>query len=141
MNSYLFDDIKIGQIERFTVIITKDMEDKFRFITDDMNPLHMDDEFALEVGNGKFEKHVVFGMLTASFFSTLAGVYLPGKYSLIHSINTKFMKPVYVGDELIIEGKINEKHDALRLVQIHACITNQSGMCVAKADMKVLVLK
>ena len=73
MNEYCFEDIQIGQTESFQKEITVEMEDSFRKITGDTNPLHWDDVFAIEVGNGKFKSHVSFGMLTASFYSTLAG--------------------------------------------------------------------
>lgn len=141
MNSYSFDELEIGHVEQFSVKITKEMEDCFRSITGDINPLHMDDDFAKDIGEGKFLSHVAFGMLTASFYSTLAGVYLPGKYSLIHSVDSKFLNPVYVGDELIITGMVNEKQDTFKLIQIKAKVYNQNGKCVSKADMKVLVLK
>ncbi len=93
MNEFKYDDIYIGQTETFTKEITVDMEDCFRNITGDTNPLHRDDDFAKKIGKGRFESHVTFGMLTASLYSTLAGVYLPGRYSLIHSIdNISFKK-------------------------------------------------
>ncbi|MBQ9091319.1 MAG: hypothetical protein IJY52_03500, partial [Anaerotignum sp.] len=49
----------------------------FLAITGDINPLHNDQEFAQKQGH---PDKVAFGMLTASFLSTLAGVYLPGRY-------------------------------------------------------------
>lgn len=142
MNEYGYEDIQIGQTESFQKEITVGMEDSFREITGDTNPLHRDDTFAVEVGNGKFKSHVSFGMLTASFYSTLAGVYLPGKYSLIHSIdNLSFKKPVFTGDVLTVTGTVKEKHDDLRLICVCAKITNQNGKVVSKADMKILIQK
>ena len=141
MNEYLFKELYIGQKETFTVQITKYLEDSFREITEDINPLHQDDVFAEKIGKGEFKSHVTFGMLTASFYSTLAGVYLPGKYSLIHSLNIKFQKPVYTGDYLTISGEIVEKQDELKLIQIKAIIKNQKAKKVSQADMKVLVMK
>lgn len=141
MNEYEFSDLKIGQTESFEVTITKEMENVFRMLTGDSNPLHRDDEYAKQMGNGKFEGHVCFGMLTASFYSTLAGVHLPGKYSLIHSLDIKFQKPVYAGDNLIVTGKITDKQDGLNLVQMKAEIKNQKSQIVSKAAIKVLCLK
>lgn len=141
MNEYEFSDLKIGQTESFEVVITKDMENVFRMLTGDINPLHQDDSYAKQIGNGKFEEHVCFGMLTASFYSTLAGVHLPGKYSLIHSLDIKFQKPVYAGDNLIVTGKITDKQEGLNLVQIKAEIKNQKSQSVSKAAIKVLCLK
>lgn len=142
MNEYEFNDLQIGQTEGFQKEITAEMENAFREITGDMNPLHKDDEFAEEVGKGRFKSHVSFGMLTASLYSTLAGVYLPGKYSLIHSIdNLSFKKPVYAGDILTVTGTVCGKQEDLKLILVTAKISNQDGKTVSKADMKILVQK
>ena len=141
MNEYLYDQIEIGMSESFMSSVTMEMEDSFRVITGDMNPLHRDDDFARDVGNGKFKGHVAFGMLTASLYSTIAGVYMPGKYSLIHSMDIKFQKPVYAGDLLKVTGTVVNKQDGLKLIELKVNITNQENKCVSKANMKVLVLK
>ena len=73
MNEYTFDEIEVGMSASFKKLITKEMEDSFRMITGDENPLHKDDSFALEMSKGKFKGHVAFGMLTASLYSTVAG--------------------------------------------------------------------
>lgn len=140
MNEYIYEKINIGLKEEFKVKIDRDKEDIFRTLTGDINPLHKDDDFAklmLKDING----HISFGMLTASFYSTLAGVYLPGKYSLIHSIDTKFKSPVFVGDELTITGVVREKQDELKLIIIDAKIINQDSKVVSKALIKIIVLK
>lgn len=142
MNEYRFDEIQIGQVEHFTKKITLRMEEAFREITGDLNPLHSDDEYARNIGNGRFKSHVAFGMLTASFYSTLAGVYLPGKYSLIHSIdNISFRNPVFEGDTLTVIGEVMAKQNDLQLIQVRAKIMNQDRKIVSKADMKILVQK
>ena len=134
MNEYLFSNIETGMEESFNTLITEDFMNSFRNITKDTNPLHLDEDFAKSKGH---KDKVVFGMLTASFFSTLAGVYMPGKHSLIHSVETKFLKPVYVGDELTISGKVKEKNDLFKFIVISAVIKNQHNEKVCKAIMKV----
>lgn len=142
MNSYRFDEIEVGLKASFERTITTEMETQFREITGDDNPLHRDDDFAVRVGGGKFPGHVSFGMLTASLYSTLAGVYLPGEYSLIHSLeDLSFQRPVFAGDTLTVEGEVTEREEALRLIRIKATIRNQNGKVVSKARMKVLVLQ
>lgn len=141
MNEYTYKELYIDQEQSFVIQVTQELEDDFRRMTGDINPLHKDDVFAEEIGQGKFRSHVTFGMLTASFYSTLAGVYLPGKYSLIHSLSIKFQKPVYVGDELTVTGEIIDKQDELKLIQLKATIKNQNAQNVSKADMKILVMK
>lgn len=142
MNEYLFERIKVGDREGFSVKITEDMEKRFREITGDFNPLHSDDAFAREAWGGKFRQHVTFGMLTASFYSTFAGVYMPGKYSLIHSIeDIKFKQPVYAGDTLTVSGVVEEKQEGLKLIAVKVKITNQDGGQVSSARMKIIVMK
>lgn len=142
MNEYKYADITVGMEASFQRIITTDMEDAFRKISGDENPLHKDDGFAREVSGGKFLGHAVFGMLTASLYSTMAGMYLPGKYSLIHSLEEiSFMKPVFAGDELTVCGKVVDKNDSLKLIILKVTIKNQDNKTVSRAKMKVLVMK
>ena len=97
MNHYTFEEIKTGMEEQFSVTITEQMMQQFREMTGDVNPLHCDETFAKEKG---FDGKVAYGMLTASFLSTMAGVYLPGENSLIQSVEVKFVKPVFPGEEI-----------------------------------------
>lgn len=139
MNEYRFSEITVGMKEAFTRKMTSEMEERFRELSGDENPLHRDDEFARGMDRG-FPGHVTFGMLTASLYSALAGMYLPGKYSLIHSFEElSFLKPVFAGDLLTVMGEVYEKEEAFRLIRIKALIRNQDGRVVSRAKMKVLV--
>ena len=142
MKEYTLAEIEVGMKAVFHKTITKKMEDAFRVISGDENPLHKDDTFALEISNGKFQGHAAFGMLTASLYSTVAGMYLPGKYSLIHSFEElSFTKPVFVGDDLTVEAEVTDKEIALKLIRLKVTIKNQDNKLVSKAKMKVLVMK
>ena len=137
MNKYTYEDIEVGHKESFTVTVTDEEMNKFREITGDINPLHADAEYAKEHGH---KDRVVFGMLTASYLSTLAGVYLPGERSLIHSVKTKFSGAVYPGDVLTVEGTVTEKNDTFNLIIVKALIRNQSGNKVCKAELQIGIL-
>ena len=137
MNTYTYEQIEVGQKESFKVTVTEADMDKFREITGDINPLHKDAEYAKEHGH---RDRVVFGMLTASYLSTLAGVYLPGERSLIHSVKTKFSGAVYPGDELTVEGTVTEKNDTFELIILKVVIRNQSGEKVCKAEMQIGII-
>lgn len=142
MNEYTLSEIEVGMQASFTRQITSAMEDAFREISGDDNPLHRDDAFAQEISEGRFGGHAAFGMLTASLYSTMAGMYLPGKYSLIHSFDElSFVKPVFAGDVLEVTGKVEDKNEALKLIVLKVTIRNQDKKIVSKAKMKVLVMK
>lgn len=137
MNNYVYDDLTIGLSQHFTVTITSTMMDLFCEISGDINPLHRDEAFAVSKG---FDHRVVYGLLTSSFYSTLAGVYLPGVNALIHRVDTRFIKPVYIGDTLTISGKVIDRIDAFKTITIQATIINQSQQIVSKSTLQVGVL-
>ncbi len=138
MNEYTFDEIAVGASESFAVTVTADMMDRFRADTGDINPLHNDEAFALERG---YTGRVTYGMLTASFLSTLAGVYMPGKWCLIQRVETDFPKPVYPGDTLTVTGTVKEKDDTFRNITLAVRIRNQNGDTVLRGKMRLGVLK
>ncbi len=130
MNSYKLNELSVGLTESFTVSITEEMMDKFIDITGDVSPIHVSSEYAQTHG---FKARVCHGMLFGSMFSTLAGVYLPGEHCLLHSVETKFLNPVFPGDTLTVTGKITEIHNTFKTVTIKGNITNQDGKKVCKA--------
>ena len=134
MNHYSINDLSVGHKESFATEITSEIFDKFREITGDINPLHNDESFAKCLG---YRGGVAFGMLTASFLSTLAGVYLPGERSLIHSVEIKFTKPVYIGDVLDISGEVTEINDTVNQIVLKVEIRNQNEEKVLRGKMKV----
>ncbi len=133
MNKYSFSEMKIGLEESFSVTIDASKLDKFLDISNDINPLHVDSEYAKEKG---FDDRVVYGLLTASFYSTLVGVYLPGKYCILQGIDIQFSKPVYIDDTLTVTGKVSYINEAYKQIEIKATIVNQYGEKVSKATIK-----
>lgn len=137
MNDFSYDDLAVGQTATFSRTVTGEMMEAFRRLSGDENPLHNDAEFAVERG---FSGRVVYGMLTASLYSALAGVYLPGKRCLLQSVYTDFLHPVFVGETLTITGKIVEKHDSVQQVIIKATIRNTEGKRVSRAKIEAGVI-
>lgn len=137
MNDFSYDDLAVGQMATFSRTVTGEMMETFRRLSGDENPLHNDVEFAVERG---FSGRVVYGMLTASLYSALAGVYLPGKRCLLQSVYTDFLHPVFIGETLTVTGKIVEKHDSVRQVIIKATIQNTEGKRVSRAKIEAGVI-
>ena len=119
MNSYKFVDINVGLEESISVRVNSEKQDKFLKISGDINPLHTDAEYSKSKG---FSDRVVYGMLTSSFFSTLVGVYLPGKYSILQGIDIQFYEPVFIDDILTITGKVSYINEAYKQLEIKAVI-------------------
>ena len=135
-NELSYDDISIGQQESFMIKITASMVEKFSNLSGDLNPLHMDNEFA---ESSSFKKRIVHGMLLASFFSQLIGMKLPGKNALYFSQTLNFRSPCYIDDEIEIIGEVIEKSDSTKIITISTSIFNKSKTCLIDGIAKIIV--
>lgn len=138
MNSYTLAELRPGMTESFTVTVTEEKMELFRQLSGDESPIHIDAEYAQQRG---YPGRVCYGMLGASFFSTLAGVYLPGEHCLLHSVESKFAKPVFIGDTLTITGVVDEVNETFSEITIKASITNQNGKKVTRGIIKAGVAR
>lgn len=140
MEHYQLDKLEVGIEKEFSVPLTEEKIQMFTQISGDVNPLHLDDSFAQTHG---FPSRVVYGMLTASFYSTLAGVYLPGERCLLYEVDAKFTKPVILADEeiLTVWGRIEEVNRELGFIRLKAKVRNQKGEIVSRAKIMAGVLQ
>lgn len=138
MNHYEFHELKTGMKQEFTVTVDEDKMDGFCLLTGDENPLHKDKEYARAHG---YPSVAAYGMLTASFLSTLAGVYLPGEKSLIQSVEVKFLSPVFPGDRLRISGEIKELNESVQQMVLKTAVYNEDDRKVLRGEMKIGFLK
>ena len=136
LNELSYNDISIGQQESFMIIITESMVEKFSNLSGDLNPLHMDNEFA---ESSSFKKRIVHGMLLASFFSQLIGMKLPGKNALYFSQTLNFRSPCYIDDEIKVIGKVIEKSDSTQIITVSTSIFNKSKTCLIDGIAKIIV--
>ena len=135
-NELSYDDISIGQQESFMIKITASMVEKFSNLSGDLNPLHMDNEFA---ESSSFKKRIVHGMLLSSFFSQLIGMKLPGKNALYFSQTLNFRSPCYIDDEIKVIGKVIEKSDSTQIITVSTTIFNKSKTCLIDGIAKIIV--
>ncbi len=132
---YNFEELFVGQKANFFKKIDSTLVNDFAKISGDFNPLHMNDEYA---STTNFGKRVCHGMLLASFFSQLIGMYLPGKNSLYFSQTLNFRNPCFIDDNITIEGEIIEKKSNIKLIVIKTTIHNQDGECLIDGIGKVI---
>ena len=94
--------------------------------------MHTDSEHAKKYG---YDNVLVYGMLTASFYSTLAGMYLPGQLCLFQECDIKWNKPVYIGDRLKIYGIVKEIDRRFQRITVKAYIENEKKEKVSRAKL------
>lgn len=128
------EEIHVGDSSSFRRVFTEDDICDFAFLTGDTNPLHTDEEYAKTT---KFGRRIVHGMLVASLFSTLVGMYIPGKKCLYISQSISFKKPVHIGEELTVLGEVESISLSTRIIHIRVSITKHdvevvSGVAVVQ---------
>ena len=133
---YKFDEIILGVKTKFTVQINESTINEFARISGDYNPLHVDEQYAAKT---QFGKRVCHGMLLASFFSRLIGMYMPGKNALYFSQTLNFQTPCFVGDKVTIEGEVIDKSQSTRIITIKTTAHNQVDKCLVDGLAKVIV--
>lgn len=121
-----FEDIGVGKHETLTRCITDYEVDAFARLSGDLNPLHMDQDFA---GRTEFGQCVSHGMLTAAFVST-AHTNLTGPGFVYVGQELRFLGPVFIGDELTVSVTVREKKANKRILILETVVTKQDGTTV-----------
>jgi acyl dehydratase len=106
-----------------TKVFQKDDVELYAKLTGDYNPLHFDEEFAKHT---IFGKPIIHGPLVLTFVTTLFATDLPGPGTVYLAHDVKFLKPVYVGDEITATLKIQEITDKNHILLSTTC-TNQNN--------------
>ena len=95
VHGLFLEDVTLGMTAVYSRTVTEADIVLFSGISGDVNPVHLDQEFAKKT---MFKGRIAHGMLTASFISTVLGTKLPGPGCVYISQNLKFKAPVRIGD-------------------------------------------
>ena len=132
------EDYTIGDRAEIVHKISADDVEAFAKLTGDYNPLHLNKEFARRTA---YKKPVVYGMLSASFISTIIGMKIPGPGALWTSQSLEFLHQVYVGDELTIRAQVKQISIATRTLIIGIETYNQNGEKIISGEATARILE
>ncbi len=127
MKAVKFSELNVGMKGSITKIITQEDLDKFISICDDVNPIHVNEEFAK---NAKFKNKIAHGILVSSLISSCVGTKMPGPGSVWLDQNLRFILPVYVGDTITCISEIIVKVNERQQVIVRTTCTNQNNEVV-----------
>ncbi|WP_321490031.1 bifunctional enoyl-CoA hydratase/phosphate acetyltransferase [uncultured Hyphomonas sp.] len=133
-----YDQIKVGDTASLERAVTENDIELFALVSGDVNPAHLDAEFAAK---DIFGKPVAHGMWTASLVSAVLGTTLPGPGCIYLGQTIAFTKPVFPGDTVTATVTVLEKQDKKRLVRLETVCTNQDGETVLKGEATVIAPK
>jgi len=121
------ETLAIGDSGRFSKTISSEDVFKFADASGDFNPLHIDDAYAKRT---EFGRRIAHGILTAGIISTVLGSEIPGVGCVFVELHIKFLKPVFIGDQITATATVTEIINPRRVRLMVAC-TNQEGQDVA----------
>lgn len=128
------EDLKPGMSRTLTKRITIDQIEKFADVSEDRNPIHLDEEAG---SSSVFGERVAHGMLSASLFSALLGERLPGHGTVYLGQTLKFIRPVKLGEDVTASVTVAEIQSNKRRVTLD-CKASVDGHLVIIGEATVL---
>ena len=129
------DQLKVGQIHECSVTITEEMIERFAQATGDHNPIHLDEDYAKGT---IFKTRVAHGMLQAGILSGVIGTRFPGVGTIYLSQTLKFLKPVFIGDEITFHLRVVELLKEKNRARLETVCINQRGETILTGEALVM---
>lgn len=135
LSNYTFDEITIGQSALYSKTVTDQDVQMFAAVSGDVNPLHLDADFA---AGTRFGERIAHGMLTASFVSAALAMELPGPGCIFMEQSLKFRLPVKIGDEIKVRLEVTDKNDRRKSVTLDCKAYNSDEKLVLTGTSVVI---
>lgn len=130
-----YDELSIGQTASLQRTLTQEDINLFAIMSGDINPAHVDPDFAK---SDIFHGVVGHGMWSGALISTLLGTVLPGPGTIYLEQDIHFKKPVHLGDTLTMTIVVIDKNPAKRMVGFECKGINQKGEIVIEGKALVI---
>ena len=135
LHGYFIEDLKVGQKAELTKKITDNDILQFSKLTGDNNPVHINNEFAEKT---IFKERIAHGFLSASFISTVIATQLPGPGSIYLKQSLKFLAPVYIDEEILVNISITEiNKEKGRVKLLTECFKSEKKILTGEAEILV----
>ena len=130
-----FNELQVGDGASIVRTLTyKDIE-LFAIMSGDVNPAHVDEEFAK---SDMFHRIIAHGMWGGALISTVLGTQLPGPGAIYLGQSLRFRRPVCLGDTITVTVRVAEKSAEKNRVTLDCQATNQKGEVVISGTAEVI---
>lgn len=130
-----YDEISIGDEAFLEKRLTMEDIKLFAIMSGDVNPAHVDDDFAK---SSRFQEIIAHGMWGGALISMVLGTKLPGPGTVYLGQTLAFKAPVMLGDVLRVIVRVDQMDDKRHHIVFACRCENQRGDTVIEGEARVL---
>jgi phosphotransacetylase/acyl dehydratase len=130
-----FDEISIGDSASLERRLTLRDIKLFAVISGNVNPAHVDEDYAR---SSRFHEVIAHGLWGGTLISTVLGTQLPGPGTIYLNQSLSFRRPVALGDLIRASVTVTKMSSANHRVLLDCLCVNQEGETVISGEAEVL---
>ena len=130
-----FDELAIGDTASIERTLAQQDIQLFAVLSGDLNPTHIDPDFAAST---RYSGVIAHGMWGGALISAVLGTRLPGPGTVYLGQTLRFLAPVRLGDRLTIRVEVTALDPGKRCVTLACSCTNQDGKRVIEGEAQVI---
>lgn len=130
-----FGEIEIGDTATLTRTLSREDIELFAVMSGDVNPAHVDEEYAR---SDIFHKIIAHGMWGGALISTLLGTKLPGPGTIYLEQTLRFRRPVTIGDTIVVSVTAAAKDAEHKRIGFDCRCVNQRDEVVIEGKATVI---
>ncbi len=134
LQNITFNELQEGDTATYSRTLTEDELILFALVSGDVNPVHLDAEFA---SGSPFKERIAHGMWSGSLISAALATVMPGPGTIYLEQSLSFRRPVMLDDTLTVRLTVLSKEAKARVV-IGCEVTNQDGKQVVTGEARII---
>ena len=134
LENITYDELQVGDCATYTRTLTEDELVLFAAVSGDVNPVHLDSDFAKKT---VFKERIAHGMWSGALISAALATIMPGPGTIYLEQSLNFKKPVKLNDTLNVKITVAAKEPKYRVL-FDCEIVNQNNEIVVVGQAKVI---
>jgi phosphotransacetylase/acyl dehydratase len=130
-----FDEIKVGDTAELSRVLKPQDIELFAVMSGDVNPAHVDLDYAKD---DIFHKVIAHGMWGGALISAVLGTQLPGPGTIYLNQSLNFRRPVGLGDKVLVRVTVQEKITEKKQISLKCECLNEEGEIIITGEAKVI---